>query len=224
MGLKWSLYLALVSGWLVVAADAEAQMFGSRTLGQTLARRARPGAAPTVEGTGTLSGGERFLRTNRRRTDFVGSDALEMGRFIGRVRGMTRGPVESSLTGFTVEQAPSANRPTAAAALRRPPVYPPRLELAEPVIGPVPQVVHRRLEALLQRCPGLGLYGPVEVSVEGGTAILRGVAASARDAEVAALVVAMEPGIAAVQNDLTIPAPTLPAAPAPQSPRPLPTR
>lgn len=213
MVFRSSIQVAMVAGWLMVAGHADAQMFGSRTLGQTLSRRSSPAAAAAV---GTLTGGERFVRSNRRRTDFVGSDALELARFIGRVQGLTRGPVQSTMTGFRVEQAPNANRAAPPAALRRAPVYAPRLELAEPVSGPAPETVGRRLESQLARSPALALFGPVEVWVEGGTAILRGEAASARDAELAALVVAMEPGVERVQNELIIRSSIPPPAPAPE--------
>jgi hypothetical protein len=212
MVFRSSIQVAMVAGWLMVAAHADAQMFGSRTLGQTLSRRPSPAAAAV----GTLTGGERFVRSNRRRTDFVGSDALELARFVGRIRGLTRGAAQSSMTGFRVEQAPDANRTAPPAALRRAPVYAPRLELAESFSGPAPETVRRRLENQLARSPGLALYGPVEVWVEGGTAILRGEAASARDAEMAALVVAMEPGVERVQNELIIRSSIPPPAPAPE--------
>lgn len=220
---RWSMWIVMFAGWLVLSGQADAQMFGSRTLGQTLARRGQPAAAAAAAAAsvGTLSGGERFLRSNRRRTDYVGPDALEMGRFVGRVRAQNRGPVQSAVTGFRVEQAPDANRTAPTAALRRPPVYPPRLELAEPISGPAPELVQQRLVDQLARTHGLGLYGPVEVLMEGGTAILRGEAASARAADVAALVVAMEPGVERVQNELTV---RSVAAPAPEVQRPLPAR
>ena len=215
-----SLTVVIVAAWLLAAAEADAQMFGSRTLGGTLSRRGRP-AADGASVAGTLTGGERFVRSNRARTDFVGTDAFELGRFVGRIQGQTRGSVQSSMTGFRVERAPDANRTAPVATLRRPPVYAPRLELAEPVRGPTPETVARRLADLLARSPGLGLYRPVEVWMEGGTAILRGEAASVRAADVAALGVAMEPGVETVRNELTV---RSAAAPVPDPQRPHPAR
>jgi osmotically-inducible protein OsmY len=50
----------------------------------------------------------------------------------------------------------------------------------------------------------LNLPVPMEVSVQGATATLRGVVASARDREMAELLVRFEPGISTVRNELTV--------------------
>ncbi|MCP4817353.1 MAG: hypothetical protein GY888_32960, partial [Planctomycetaceae bacterium] len=63
----WFTLLLLVT----TTSVAQAQLFGTRPLGQPLSRR--PGASAGNDA-GQIAGNERFLRENRRRSDFVGSD------------------------------------------------------------------------------------------------------------------------------------------------------
>ncbi len=72
---------------LAVVADARGQMFGPRPLGQSLSRRPSPGGSQNQEEVGTLQGNERFLRSNRRATDFVGPDVRELQRYVGQPAG-----------------------------------------------------------------------------------------------------------------------------------------
>jgi len=185
-----------VGPWAV--EDATAQLFGQRPLGRTLSRRvgARAGAG------GTLTGRERFIRGNRSRTDFVGTDARDERPFVGRMQGHTRGAIRSGTTGFHLQEGPDVNRSAPRATGPRMPVYPPRLRLG----FNLPSERQRSHEATRQLDQSLALasLGRIEVSVEGETAILRGEVASEHDAELAELVVRFEPGISDVRNALTI--------------------
>ncbi len=59
--------------------------------------------------------------------------------------------------------------------------------------------------------------GPVQVSLQGRTAILRGVVATEHDRAVAARVALLEPGVSQVQNELLVSAATTSAGPSPGS-------
>lgn len=190
------------AAWLWAADQGWAQMFGSRTLGRTLV--GRPNSGGSDADTGTLTGSERFLRGNRQRTQFVGADTADLPRFVGSVQSRTMGEVQSAMTGFRVEQGTNVNLTAAAGGLRRTNIERPRLTVGFEATGRSSEAIRQTLEQQLARSPSLASIGPVEVLVEGQTAILRGTVVSAQDAELAALVVGFEPGIDQVRNELTI--------------------
>jgi osmotically-inducible protein OsmY len=71
------------------------------------------------------------------------------------------------------------------------------------VAGPAEQALTRRLQqALRQR-----LAGPIQVSIVGGTAVLRGSVVSDEARALAGHLAQFEPGIRVVQNELTVTAP-----------------
>jgi len=85
---KNGLILALLGFLLVLAAeeDVHGQLFGNRRSGSTAARRTasafgrgsplgRLGAALESQAVASVSGTERYIRGNRRATDFVGADS-----------------------------------------------------------------------------------------------------------------------------------------------------
>lgn len=88
----------LLSGSLLVET-AEAQLFGARSLGQPLNRRAAAGAASTsaMESAGTVRGDERFLRGNRGRREFVGSTRDSQQGFVGSEQAIGVGRVRTSV-------------------------------------------------------------------------------------------------------------------------------
>ncbi|HID24207.1 MAG TPA: BON domain-containing protein [Planctomycetaceae bacterium] len=188
----------------VVAEPASAQLFGARTMRQPLTRRPRPGASTSSATTvGTLSGAERFLRSNRRRGDFVGADSRDVRSFVGAVQAQTSGRVTSPTTGLRVEigETSSVNRPRGAP--RQNGLYEPRLRLAFDLprgSGEATRVprAHRGAFQALER------LGRIEVSVEGQTATLRGTVPSEHDRRLAALLVLFEPGIVSVRNLLQV--------------------
>jgi len=209
--------LVLLAGGIFVASamladSAAAQMFGPRALGGTLSQRASPGA----ESAGTLTGSERFLRGNRSRGDFVGADAREQAGFVGRVRARTSGPFRSATSGFRIQSAPSATRSAPSVSARRTPMYEPRLTVGFTVPSPPQRELADTLARQLEQTDAIKSLGPIEVSVEGQTAILRGEVASEHDAVLAGLLVRFEPGVQGVRNELRVagsPPPDSPPAP-----------
>jgi len=205
----------------LATAPAQAQMFGPRQLGGMPSRQQTYGAMSNPAGSavnnpgGTITGSERYVRGARQATDFVGTDAGDRRRFVGSRQSRSRRTPLPAITSLArpepnVNQAAPRSETNSKTGL-----YPPRLTLAPELTAPRPEAVQSALEKHLSRSPGIRWTVPVEVSVEGRTAILRGAVATARDRELAEALVQFEPGISDVQNDLQVTsAPSIPAPPA----------
>lgn len=110
----------------------QAQMFGTRTLGQPLTAQPRPGLDDVDvggENVGSLTGSERFLRDNRSATDFVGVDQSEANTFVGAGQVIEGGRVRSAIETLQnpPDRAGQMNQIWQASAPRAP--YPPRLQV-----------------------------------------------------------------------------------------------
>ena len=187
--------IALVAAY---ASQARAQMFGGQQ---------RPGAlgSSTTANEGTLlRGNERFIRGNRRGGSFVGNDARARRGFVGTLQGGTTQQVAPAAAAVRIPRSQSANTTAATTVNPATGAYQPRLtigfEVDQPSSTAVTEAVIRQLEAT----PGLHPANRIEVSVEGGTAKLRGVVASERDRALIERLVLFEPGISAVRNDLKV--------------------
>lgn len=198
---------------------AQAQLFGDRPLGGTLSRRPQPGstsqldaAAAASEGmagnlgasVGELTGTERFLRSNRTRADFVGSDLIDRPGFIGSVQGNARGIIRSAITNLRPLVNEQINRLPPEPITRQARPYAPRYQVGFDYPLPASAEVEATLAQQLLRIPGMERLGPIEVSVVGQTAILRGAVASDHQRDVAEQLVLLEPGIREVQNELYV--------------------
>ena len=93
---------------LTYQSGAAAQLFGQRSVGRTPLRRAQ-----TSQQIGQISGSERFLRGNRRATDFVGRDSSERRSFVGVEQGAMQGRVRSAVSNLRPAREPRVNRPPA---------------------------------------------------------------------------------------------------------------
>lgn len=198
------------------AADCSAQLFGgSRQLGQPIEARQQSRAESATADAGRIQGNERFLRSNRRRGDFVGSDRFERRGFVGSQQGSANGPVLPSVVGVRPGRDRSAqiNRPLTVPPRSKP--YHPRLTIGfdSPIATGILPGSQLLLE--LENPDFFSSSNQFEVSVEGRTAILRGVVADERERDLVELLVSFEPGISAVRNLLTTPDP-MPARPSPQ--------
>jgi len=218
---------------LLGTTRAEAQLFGDRPLGDTLSRRPSPGSAGQLEAAdaaseglgvgasvGALTGTERFLRENRGRQDFVGADLLDRGGFVGAVQGSPRGAIRSAITNLRPLVNEQINRVPPDPLGRRARPYAPRLIVAFEYPQPSDDELQSTLAEYVLRVPGMDRLGPIEVSVVGQTAILRGVVASEHQRDVAEQLVLLEPGVRAIRNELVLadPASQAPVAPSPAAP------
>ncbi|MBN2023821.1 MAG: BON domain-containing protein [Pirellulales bacterium] len=202
--------LMILLFWALVD-DARGQLFGgTRRQGSPMNRRA--GAGDNAE-VGAVRGNERFIRGNRRRNDFIGTDTRDTAGFVGLQQGSSTGQVRSATAGLDIEREQEAN------TTRRPDtIYDPRLVVGFDVTRPSDSATAARLAKRLAATPGLTLREPVRVTFQGQTATLSGQVASSRDRELAALVLLLEPGVATVRNNLSV------APPDSRQPMPRPLR
>lgn len=81
---------------------------------------------------------------------------------------------------------------------------PVRLGFEMPVTTASQNQVTTQFAARLPKFPGIQLTGPVDVSMEGKTVVLKGSVASERDRDLAERLALLEPGIASVRNELQV--------------------
>ncbi len=199
---------------LMTCVVAEAQLFGSRSLGQPLQRSAGPGSSSRA---GELQGSERFVRGNRGRAEFVGSDQREQQGFVGSEQARTTGAVVSSVAGLReqTDRSSQINRPLALAKANE--MYPPKLQLGFALPARELTELGTHLAEELRGSSRFSEHCRFEVSVEGRTAILRGEVTSARERDLAELVARIEPGISRVRNELLVTQPQVLPLPVPDS-------
>jgi len=191
------------------ASAAQAQLFGARSVGAPISAPFSQGGGLNSNAAGSavgiLSGNERFVRGNRSRSDFVGSDRNEQSGFVGAGQAIGVGRVPSATEGLRIQTSDTQriNRPIPAQSAKG--IYYPRLEIAfdvEPstTISPAELSADERLLKRVVNVTG----DTVQVTLAGRTAVLRGTVNSARDAELAAQLLSFEPGIDRVRNELSI--------------------
>lgn len=183
--------VACLFGILVTATcnNCRAQMFGERSVG----------------GQGMLSGNERFLRGNRSRRDFVGSNRSDQTGFVGAQQALATGRVPSATEGLRIDRTnPNrVNRPMAPQPTRG--MYYPKLDVDLSLSNAESQTIRARSEEievrLQERLQRIG--GPeTQFTIDRSVAILRGRVDSRATAELLEQLVRFEPGIEAVQNEL----------------------
>ena len=179
-----------------------------------LRQRLRSGENPgsIADDVGEISGDERFVREARDATDFVGADSREEGSFVGSQAGSTSGEIRSAIEGDLVREAiaPALNRLQNLPQLRSG-MYAPRLRLGfEPTTLP-PPMIEAEVSYRVSTAAAIRPTRPIEVSMAGRTATLRGAVGSEHEKRLAGLMLLLEPGISKVENDLAV----VPAAPTP---------
>jgi len=175
---------------------------------------------------GTVTSDRRFVRGQRDRTDFVGSDRGDSATFVGAAQGQTQGTVTSSTTGLREQTRRIVNLPRGPQSTTG--VYLPRLSLNPATAAPTTaagriQKLSRQYRELRTRgtdsSPDAPQQAPqpdvsrrfitrlrakIEVSLEGRVATLHGVAASEHDRRLAGLLATFEPGIDSVNNQIQV--------------------
>jgi osmotically-inducible protein OsmY len=221
-----NILIALVVA-LLGCVDARAQttssgMFGQRTTGSSLGPGNRTFSAGATTSSnaanaGQVTGAERFLRQNHQAGQFIGTDATAAAYALRNFS------IYGATAGNRLQQGLSNLRAAAQSATQAQPgqngVVPPFQTAVE--AGFVPpqragQQVFENLRLHLQEARGIRVARPIQVAVEGDTAILRGEVASVRDRTLAEHLARFEPGIRTVRNELTVTAPAAGPAPAPR--------
>lgn len=195
------------------ATSTQNRAMAAQNRTQSAARQGTGAAAnPTTaaENVGTITGTERFLRGSRTADDFVGRSASDAGGFVGAQTNAATAEIRSAIEGELVRSVvnPALNRLLNAPQTRTG-MYAPRLKIGfEPLVFSTPER-EQSAAAKLSLSPAIRTAGPVEVSLAGRTATLRGAVASEHEKRLAGLMLLMEPGISQVENQLTV----SPAAP-----------
>lgn len=187
---------------LSLSSEASAQLFGDRRVGSPLT--APPGNASTGQNPGNLTGNERFLRGNRSRRDFVGSDRNETAGFVGASQAIGVGRVPAATESLRVETTDTdrINRPIPPQPAKG--LYYPRLEIDFVTLprsqSELVQAATDRFQKRIQSVLG----EDAKLTIQGRTASLEGTAESSQAAELAAIMASFEPGIDRVENKLNI--------------------
>ncbi len=199
--------------------NAYAQLIGNRPVSSpsaSLQQRNAGGITPNV-GTGltggvsllspslTLqSGPKRYLRGNRSRLDFVGSNRTDLSGFVGSEQALGVGRVPSAAETLRIETTKSKiNKPLPMQPAKG--MYYPRLEIAfdiAPSQGELLAVGDASMD-ILERVEQVS-GGSVNVVISGNTAILRGTVSSVRTSELLTQLLSFEPGINGVKNELVV--------------------
>lgn len=199
---------------LCVSESAWGQMFGSRTVGRPLGNTsARLGTAAgqgnAIGAANLVDGSERFLRENRSRNDFVGSDRRDTAGFVGSQQALGAGRVRAATEGLQIEttDASRINRPLPAQPTKG--IYYPRLEIGFE-LAPMQEYLNRsfreergvlnRTNERLRRIANSN----IELDIVADVAILRGQVDSQRTRELIETIAGFEPGIRAVRNELIV--------------------
>ncbi|MCA9103755.1 MAG: BON domain-containing protein [Planctomycetales bacterium] len=216
--LMFAATLVAATAWGLSTVSAQSPVTSTPQLGAT----AEIGAGGN---SGTISGTERFLRSNRRQSAFVGSDLREGRGFIGRGEARTTAPIRSAVTTTPVPPRPDVNRQLQRAAVGRArELYRPRLELD--FSGDDDSEIATRWEVAddLNRVMARTIGQSVQVHLEGETAVLQGTVGSNQSRALAERLVRIAPRVWDVRNELEVAA-AAPAAVAPLAPsvEPVPT-
>ncbi len=216
--------------------------FGSRTRGGSLSAGTRSlfgsgssrGGLGSAGGFGTGSAGQvdasdRFLRTNRRTGDFVGSDAQETRSFVGSVGAGSGGGSGAGSRGNQGlrgrgGRSSTANRSSGRGRGRQAEEIRTAVRVGFTTRPAISRSVALRLASRMERSAWIENRSPIEVAIVSGTATLRGVVASEHDRALAERLALLEAGVWTVKNELVV-APAARSrpdstAPAPQRPSP----
>lgn len=145
---------------------------------------------------GQVTGSERFIRGNRQGGQFVGADSSDAARFFS-VLG------NSIATQNTPGQNNRNQDPNAQQVDPRT-LYRTQLNVAFAHASAAVPVVVQKLQARYTNTRWIQQVQPIRVTLEGSTAILQGTVVTAHDRDLAEQLALLEPGVAAVQNELTI--------------------
>lgn len=173
-----------------------------------------PQANPGQSSAGTSSAGannpgglarqdSRFVRGNRQRGDFVGSNLTELKGFVGAAQAIGVGAAPIAANNVRIETGNMrSNKPLP--PLGKSGMYYPKLDLnsiveedAELVTNP--RQFERFKERVRERTDS-----EVDITMESGVAVIRGEVGSKRESELLEAMIGFEPGVSRVRNELTV--------------------
>ena len=227
---KYIVFLLIGTIFASFPSVLRAQMFGQRSFGGTLRPQPRPGqaaATATETATGEIEGTERFLRGNRSRRDFVGSDRREQASFVGSQQALGAGRVVAATESLQAEADPTARVNPPLPALPPKAMYYPRIKLDANSFAALGSAIRQaRLEAVnnnidsmegVIKLPESDKYritpeqrvttlsnGSVKLMRMGDKGILTGTVTSIEEAERLKIMLSFEPGIYEIENRLNV--------------------
>jgi len=125
--IRFVFLLVIAASIAIPAKTSLAQLFGGkRQLGSPHVRQAGSGNHAEV---GKIRGNERFIRGNRDRRSFVGTDSTDAADFVGMEQASGSNRVQSTLSGMRIRTGEDVNRRVRAATEQRRAMYDPRLQV-----------------------------------------------------------------------------------------------
>ena len=145
----------------------------------------------------------RFIRGNRQRGDFVGSNRTDLTGFVGSTQAVGVGNAPSATSTLRIETGSArTNRPLG--PLGKKGMYYPKLDLESlEEGGPEVLLPANQLDEIQERLRQQGNPG-IQVGLESGVAVLRGEVASKRDSELIEAMLGFEPGVDRIRNELRV--------------------
>ena len=146
----------------------------------------------------------RFVRGNRQKGDFVGSNRTELKGFVGASQAVGVGNAPVATSNLRLETgSPRTNRPLG--PLGKSGMYYPKLDLTSMADDQGSEVLAdpRRFERIQERVRER-TNSSVVIVQEGGVVVLRGEISSRRDSELIETILGFEPGVDRVRNELVI--------------------
>lgn len=197
---------------LGVPSEAFGQLIGNRTVGTA------PGFNQPRNPSGNLGGNPgsgnnlsppingRFVRGNRSRNDFVGSNRTDQTGFVGSTQAIGVGRVQSAVEGLRATSQRSVNRPLPAQPSTG--LYYPKLEIdfTEKIASHKDEQTARVETVFLEAQERVSNVSGAKVSVVrvGELAIVRGQVRDKRTADLIVMLLGFEPGIDQVRNEMQI--------------------
>jgi len=188
---------------------ARGQLIGNRTVGvapgfnQPRAAGANQGGSNNLSP--TISG--RFVRGNRARNDFVGSNRTDQQGFVGSTQAIGVGRVASAVEGLRIQNQRGVNRPLPMQPATG--LYYPRLAIDFPTERETnesaettgrAETVFEEAQNRVSKVTGAN----VNVVRVGGLAIARGEVKDERTADLIVTLLGFEPGVDQVRNEMQI--------------------
>lgn len=206
---------------------AQAQLIGNRTVGSAPGNiqqtspsgrigagsftNAAPGAGPigangisvgTNPGGGISQNG-RFVRGNRQRGDFVGSNRTDLKGFVGAGQAVGTGNAPSATSSLRLETSGQrVNRPLP--PLPKKSMYYPKLVLDQSDSARGEVIRSPEFQGEVQDRLRRSGYPQVAVQWNAGVAVLSGQVATEREREMAETLLGFEPGISEIRNELQV--------------------
>ena len=224
------------AAWGQWNTNSSSGMFGNRSFGNTLSSGTRNfgggGAFGNLGGLGSMGGAGQVAapqRVERQAGDFVGTDAQDVPNLFGAMSGagnLNRG-FQSGLSSGGLNRSGRANQPNNSRGMSRSGRSSGEIRTSMRVgfdyARPTPDAIASKLTAFLEKSTRIQTRSPLDVSVQEGTAILRGVVATEHDRVLIGQLARLEAGVRRVQNELVVagapalpaPQPALPPVPAP---------